>query len=488
MKSFTQTQTLLVIGAGPKAISLAAKRSALSKLGLLVPQLRIIDRQGVVAHWSGRFGFTDGRQLLGTRPEKDIGYPYASTCWGNSTLNKAVDNEMLRLSWQSYLVNEGKYLDWIDRGRTRPTHREWSEYLQWVAKQADLIITQAEVQKISLSADQKRWQLSCRSTLVSIPSSGQEKMDAPFEDKHTSETHEGQVGTHLDDTAITLEGDGLVLTGPGTPIARAGQPVNHPRVFDGGSYWQNVATFAHLRDTATAPLHIGVIGTGETAAAIVTSLVNTLSDAAFIEVVSPYGVLYSRDEGFEENRLFSDPDATLARMGGHQHVLSWLNMTENDRREFVRRTDRGVFSLHAMEEVNRAENVRSIMGTARKMQTSEEQVFIDMEYNGTMERDQYDYVIVAIGFNALWFASLFDEPIRTRLGEVTQSLDRRVIERSITEDLSIRNFALHLHLPMLAGVAQGPGFPNLSCLGLLSDRILFPYITTNQHYSRRDQL
>jgi len=25
---------------------------------------------------------------------------------------------------------------------------------------------------------------------------------------------------------------------------------------------------------------------------------------------------------------------------------------------------------------------------------------------------------------------------------------------------------------MLAGIAQGPGFPNLSCLGLLADRIL----------------
>lgn len=446
MKSSTQTQTLLIIGAGPKAISLAAKRSVLSKLGLPVPQLRIVDRQGVVAHGSGHFGFTDGRQLLGTRPEKDIGYPYASTNWGDSTLNKVVDNEMLRLSWQSYLVNEGKYLDWIDRGRTRPTHREWSEYLQWVAKQADLAITQAEVQKISLSADQKRWQLSCRST--------------------------------LDDTTISLEGNGLVLTGPGTPIALSGQPTNHPRVFDGGSYWQNVATFAHLRDTTKSPLHIGVIGTGETAAAIVTSLVNTLDDAAFIEVISPYGVLYSRDEGFEENRLFSDPDAKLARLGGHQHVLSWLNMTENDRREFVRRTDRGVFSLHAMEEVNRAENVRSIMGAARKMQASDEQVFVDMEYDGTMERDQYDYTIVAIGFNALWFTSLFDEPTRTRLGEATQSLDRRAIERSITEDLSIRNFAPHLHLPMLAGVAQGPGFPNLSCLGLLSDRILSSYTAT----------
>jgi mycobactin lysine-N-oxygenase len=36
-----------------------------------------------------------------------------------------------------------------------------------------------------------------------------------------------------------------------------------------------------------------------------------------------------------------------------------------------------------------------------------------------------------------------------------------------------------LHLPVLAGLAQGPGFPNLSCLGLLSDRILRRYVPVN---------
>ena len=33
-----------------------------------------------------------------------------------------------------------------------------------------------------------------------------------------------------------------------------------------------------------------------------------------------------------------------------------------------------------------------------------------------------------------------------------------------------------LHLPVVAGLAQGPGFPNLSCLGLLSDRVLRRYV------------
>ena len=81
-------QTLLVLGAGPKAIAIAAKRAMLAKLDYNVPRVVIVDRQGVAAHWSGAFGFTDGRQLLGTRPEKYIGYPYASTCWDTGELNR----------------------------------------------------------------------------------------------------------------------------------------------------------------------------------------------------------------------------------------------------------------------------------------------------------------------------------------------------------------------------------------------------------------
>ena len=36
----------------------------------------------------------------------------------------------------------------------------------------------------------------------------------------------------------------------------------------------------------------------------------------------------------------------------------------------------------------------------------------------------------------------------------------------------MRDVTPKLFLPNLAGLTQGPGFPNLSCLGLLSDRVL----------------
>ena len=77
------TSTLLVVGAGPKAVAIAAKRHMLAKLGYPTPLLRIIDRQGMATHWTCRAGFTDSHQLLGTRPEKEIGFPYLSACSGN---------------------------------------------------------------------------------------------------------------------------------------------------------------------------------------------------------------------------------------------------------------------------------------------------------------------------------------------------------------------------------------------------------------------
>jgi hypothetical protein len=49
------------------------------------------------------------------------------------------------------------------------------------------------------------------------------------------------------------------------------------------------------------------------------------------------------------------------------------------------------------------------------------------------------------------------------------------LERAIGHDLAVTGLAPKLHLPVLAGVAQGPGFPNLSCLGLLADRVLGAY-------------
>ena len=72
----------------------------------------------------------------------------------------------------------------------------------------------------------------------------------------------------------------------------------------------------------------------------------------------------------------------------------------------------------------------------------------------------YDFVVVAIGFESRWFGSLLGPEAQARLptavgGELLDKPDRcRFVGNRP---------APALHLPMLAGPAQGPGFPNLSC-------------------------
>jgi len=72
-----------------------------------------------------------------------------------------------RWSWQSYLVHDG-FADWVDRGRPRPTHRQWSQYLRWVASQVPVEPIIAEVDGIDLADG--RWRLATRTPAGRLPS------------------------------------------------------------------------------------------------------------------------------------------------------------------------------------------------------------------------------------------------------------------------------------------------------------------------------
>jgi len=176
------------------------------------------------------------------------------------------------------------------------------------------------------------------------------------------------------------------------------------------------------------------------------------------------GVLYSRGESYDENRFYSDPG-------------DWPGLAESHRREFLERTDRGVFSLQAETVLNQARGFRTLAGRAVRIEAGERQVVVTIEYGSERERVAYDLVVVAIGFEARWFEGLLG-------GEARRRLDTRLagaeLERRIELDLSVAGLSPPLHLPLVAGLAQGPGFPNLSCLGLLSDRILRRYVALEE--------
>jgi mycobactin lysine-N-oxygenase len=146
---------LAVVGAGPKGIALAAKAHALAAAGYDVPRVVLVDRAGVAASWGGERGFTNGRPPLGTPPEKDIGFPYADS-WGAQS--HAVNSALAQFSWQRYLIERGLYADWVDHGRQRPTHRQWSAYLRAVAQSVEAEVTVDEV--VALDVAGERWLLA----------------------------------------------------------------------------------------------------------------------------------------------------------------------------------------------------------------------------------------------------------------------------------------------------------------------------------------
>jgi mycobactin lysine-N-oxygenase len=405
--------TVAVVGAGPKGISLAAKAHALAAAGFDAPRVVLIDRRGVAESWSGRQGYTNGMLRLGTPPEKDVGFPYPQS-WGAASA--AVMAAMAPYSWQAHLIDRGVYSDWVDRGRLHPTHREWSVYLRSVAEKTGTEVVEKEV--VALDVEGERW--LCR-------------------------LEDGQV----------VPADGLVLTGSGPPITVPGQPAEHARILDGRTYWLDQPRLWQQHG-----LNICVIGSGETAASVVVGVLNKLHKGSTVEVLTSRGVLYSRGESFDENRFYSDPG-------------DWPRLAESHRREFLERTDRGVFSIQAEAALTRSRAFRTLAGRAVRIDADDCHVIVTIEYGHERERVAYDFVVVAIGFQPRWFEGLLTPDARQRLAA---AIGDDELERRIEIDLSVAAMQPRLHLPMLAGLAQGPGFPNLSSLGLMSDRILRTYI------------
>jgi mycobactin lysine-N-oxygenase len=406
--------TLAVVGAGPKGIAIAAKARALSAVGLDAPRVVLIDQSAVAGNWSGRQGYTSGLLPLGTPPEKDVGFPYAAS-WGSAS--SAVTAAMAPYSWQRHLADHGAYADWVDRGRLRPTHRQWSAYLREVAERAETEIVAGEVVGLEVGED------------------------------------EGWTVTVEPGEAVSA--DGVVLTGTGPPIRVAGQPHAHARVLDGRSYWLQHRTL-HKNVAQSAC----VIGSGETAASVVIDLLKKSHKRSTVDVLTSRGILYSRGESYDENRFYSDPG-------------EWPRLAEWHRREFLERTDRGVFSLQAEATLRQSRGFRTLAGRAASIEAGDRQVIVTIEYGEEEERVAYDLVVVAIGFETRWFEGLLGSGARRRL---ESALAGELLERRIDVDLSITGLTPPLHVPVLAGLAQGPGFPNLSCLGLLSDRILRHYV------------
>lgn len=408
--------TLAVLGAGAKAVAVAAKAYVLREMGpdiQDVPDVIAVERTGVGANWQASGGWTDGAHRLGTSPEKDVGFPYRSSLAPRR--NAELDERMTRYSWQSYLIATASFAEWIDRGRPAPTHCRWSQYLGWVAQHVGLDVVHGEVDGLAVSGE--RWAL------------------------HTHET--------------TVHADALMITGPGQ--AEKSLLPGNPRMLSIAQFWDRAA--GHDRINAE---RVAVIGGGETAASMLNELFR--HRVSTITVISPQVTLFTRGEGYFENSLFSDP-------------TDWTALTLNERRDALARTDRGVFSANVQEALLADDRIHHLRGRVAHAVGWDGQIRLTLSTNRGSENLEtvhgFDLVIDGSGADPLWFSSLFSQDALDLLelglgGPLTA--DR--LQEAIGYDLAVTDVAPKLFLPNLAGLTQGPGFPNLSCLGLLSDRVL----------------
>lgn len=421
---------LIVVGGGAKAMALAAKATVLEELEFAVPELLIIEKRDVGANWLGDAGHTDGRPRLGTSPDKDLGFPYCSA-WHDS-VDPEIDRRMQRFSWQSFLIAQHGLSDWVDRGRRPPTHRQWALYLSWAARQLSkrVSIVRGEVTRLSMKRD--AWCVA-----FAGPTGLQE-----------------------------IWADGVVLTGPGDPTPVTGMP--HERVVTAEAFWRDVERFEAKRTARVA-----IVGTGEAAATIAVTLVERCADSLAIEVIAARGVTYSRGESFHENRVYSNPGET------------WLLLSREQRLDFIARTDRAVFSLAAQRVLDAAENVRIVPKRLLSIGAGEDDtVTARVGWSRASDPDEaevrvYDYVILATGHDPFALLRRLVAPETQRLiveRAALAAFSREAVEDSIDHHLAIDRLFPRLHVPGLAGPSQGPGFPNLSCLGRLADRVLEAHV------------
>lgn len=407
------SETLAIIGAGAKAVAVAAKAAVLQEMGVDTPEVLAIERSSVAANWIAGGGWTDGRQRLGTSPEKDIGFPYRSALVPGR--NAEIDERMMRWSWQAYLVATDQFVGWVDRGRPAPTHDTWARYLRWVADMVGLKVVRGELIQMSVSGS--HWNL------------------------HTRDTR--------------LSADTVMITGPGQP--QRSILSGDPRMLSIAQFWER--TSSHDRIVAEK---VAVIGGGETAASMLNELFH--HRVSTITAISPQATLFTRGEGFFENSLFSDP-------------THWRTLTLAERRDCIARTDRGVFSARVQELLLADERIKHLRGRVAHVADRHERIWITLQTDQCGERlesvHDFDLVIDGSGADPLWFLPLLSQDavdlLELGLGG---PLTGERLEESIGQDLAVEGVTPKLMLPNLSGLNEGPGFPNLSCLGLLSDRVL----------------
>lgn len=424
---------LLVVGAGAKAAGLASKVHALNLLGLGPISMRIVEGTEVAASWKGRNGMTSGEEPLAVTPIKDVGFPYQSFReFGEA--GEAIDEQVMRFSWQRYMVARRRYARWIDAGSPSVRHRDYGEYLTWVLSRTSEGISHSagQVTRVSLEGGE-RWSVEVAGA----------------------------------DGASRYAARSLVLTGPGVHRAFPHEPGIAERVFHCDSRREE---FARL--PAEEPCDVAIVGGGESALSC-TMFLRGFRPRSRFTIYTPM-LPMSRGESFLENRVFSNPDE-----------VEWTALDQTTRRDFVKHSDRGVFDPPSLATIAYDDRCRFVTGRVTDVAAARGGAAVQLRHEspeGVMS-PEHDYVVNCTGFDLLaQLRDLFDESTRgeieARVGPLWDT--PAGTEVPVGRNLELRGMQPRLQIPGLAGLSQGPGFANLGALGLLANRVLQPLLDARE--------
>jgi mycobactin lysine-N-oxygenase len=419
---------LIVVGAGAKAAGIATKVHIINSLGLAQLSMLVIEGTEVAASWKGRNGMTSGEEPLAVTPIKDVGFPYQSHIeFGEA--GEAIDASLAQFTWQQHMISKRRYARWVDAGSPPVRHRDYGEYLTWVLSRATEGVEHLRARVTQVTLDEERW-----------------LVEAEGPDGRSRHT-----------------GGALVLTGPGIHRSFPHEPAVASRVFHCDSRRDEFA-----RIPADRQCDVAIVGGGESALSA-TMFLRGLRPRSRFTIYTPM-LPMSRGESFLENRVFSNPD-----------TVEWGSLDLQTRRDFVKHSDRGVFDPPSLAAIAYDDRCGFVTGrvTDVGLAAMGEGVRLDYESpEGTISRE-HDYVANCTGFDLLaQLRTLFPAPVR-------EEIERRVgplwdqpagTEAPIGRHLELVGMRPRLQVPGLAGLSQGPGFANLGALGLLSNRVLQPFL------------
>jgi mycobactin lysine-N-oxygenase len=420
---------LLVLGAGAKGTAIAMKAHVLNSVGLGPITLTVVESTGPAAAWRDGEGVTSSREILGLSPSKDVGFPYqGARAFGEA--GAEVNRAAMAFSWQRYLIDEGRYAEWIDAGCPSVQRRVFGDYLAWVLAHATngVSVVRGRVAHLSLSPEADRW-------LVEIEDPTQPRRYAC--------------------KAFVLTGQGAQRLLPHDDGAAA-------RVLDCESGRMEIA-----RVQPEVSSDIAIVGGGESALSCVEFVRGRRPDAQL--TIYTASLPMSRVESFLENRVFSRPDE-----------INWTSLSVEQRRDFVERSDRGVFGADRVSPFAYDEGCRFVGGRVTHIATAAAGRKVCVSYTSTAGAlsSEHDYVINCTGYDPLeQLRRLLDDDAQAELGRQVGALWGPACdpdETAIGRALELEGVYPRVHVPGLAALSQGPGFSTLGALGLLADRVLEP--------------